>query len=96
MTAGGAATLLPAYDSMQQVRKKKWLGDFVFANLTRLFAAKAGELASAADVSFLMIVVLAWSRGEPKTIAPWLARNSGSRLTQGPRGTSAFHERDVS
>ena len=38
-TAGSAAALLPAYVSMQQVRKKKWLVDFVFANLTRLFAA---------------------------------------------------------
>jgi phosphate transport system permease protein len=39
-TAGStAAGVLPAYVSMQQVRKKKWLGDFVFANLTRLFAA---------------------------------------------------------
>jgi phosphate transport system permease protein len=33
------AGVVSAYVPMQQVRKKKWLGDFVFANLTRLFAA---------------------------------------------------------
>jgi len=30
---------LPAPAPMQQPRKKKWIGDFVFANLTKLFAA---------------------------------------------------------
>ncbi len=33
------ADLLSAGAPMQQARKRKWLGDFVFANLTRLFAA---------------------------------------------------------
>ena len=33
------ADMLSERAPMQQVRKKKWLGDFVFANLTRLFAA---------------------------------------------------------